>query len=109
MSQKFLGSLQVVSHLTPVSADEETLYHAETPPLAFTGLCDSYKEAQDKMRKHLKEKYPEKEDLVDDAHCVGGLLIYDEDMTIYELIEKAADDNSKRLIEKMYAEAIELV
>jgi hypothetical protein len=113
MSDKlnFLGALQPVR---PVVVDKDQLIentapmnYEALPRVCGRGQCMSHADAKQQLKVLFKREYPEYAGYIDDERCCfGGVFVFD--CTPYELMEKAADNESMELIRKMYEEAVEL-
>ncbi len=100
----FLGALQPVK-TTRLFKRQPT--KVALPRLCAKGQCKDHDDAKEQLRQYYKKEYPEHSRLVDDPKaCFGGIFVFD--CTPYELIEKAADEQSAKLIQEMYEEAVEL-
>jgi hypothetical protein len=96
----FLGALQPV-----VETDDGK--NEALPRVCGRGTCDDQTDALKQLRGLYKREYPQHCAAVDDEkRCFGGVFLFD--CTPYELMEKAADSDSQRLIREIYENAIEL-
>lgn len=98
----FVGALQPVKP----SAKKELEYEA-LPRICGKGRCEDHDDAKEQLKQLYKREYPKWAQYVDDEHrCFGGVFVFD--CTPYELMEKAADETSKNLIQAIYEDAVEL-
>ena len=96
----FLGALQ------PVAPDGSGKLIG-LPRVCGKGRCKDHADAMNQLKTLYKQEQPEHAAAVDNAQqCFGGVFVFD--CSPYELMEKAADEESMRLIQNIYEEATEL-
>jgi hypothetical protein len=96
----FIGAIQ------PLLRTPSDQMHA-LPRVCGRGQCKDHDDAKQQLLMLFKEEHPEFASAVDNKNNIlGGIFVFD--CTPYELMEKAADETSKELIQKIYEDAIEL-
>jgi hypothetical protein len=100
MPINFLGALQ------PVAPAGNGNFRA-LPRICARGQCEGHEDAKEQLKQLYLQEHPEYGPFIENEHlCHGGVFVFD--CSPYELIEKAADDESARLIQEIYEDAIEL-
>ena len=103
--KRFLGKLQLLTLISPKGTKPVFKPHGI---VSGTGSCEDVKEAEDKMKELWRRTFPDDMLNFKDAKYVGSVIVYDEDITIYEIMERAANDNTRRYVESVYNEAIDV-
>jgi hypothetical protein len=96
----FLGALQ------PLKKTAEGKLEA-LKRVCGSGQCKNHADAKKQLQELYKREYPDAAEWVDDdKSCLGGVFVFE--CTPYELIEKAANEESADMIRAIYDDAIEL-
>lgn len=95
----FIGTLQPV-----VQAPDNEIVKLER--ICGSGVCEDPDDAVAQLRTLYKREHPEYAAHVDNKSCMGGVIVFD--CTLFEVIERAADETSAQMIRDIYDEAIEL-
>lgn len=105
--QNFLGALQPVMPNGTRNRPEETSIYTNLPRVTACGRCNDQDDAMQQLKRLYKRAHPDLAPYVDDDKtCFGGVFMFD--CTPYELIEKAADEETANIIRSMYDDAEQL-
>ncbi len=70
------------------------------------GTCEGQQDAEEKIKEFWFKEHPDNTEVTKSADFMGGVFVFPDDMTIFELMEKADNKESVGIIEDMYNQAV---